>query len=86
MEPPSKPGRAPELATPASKGRIHLDISFRIFLAGSRIRFVVLPVSGRGCTRARGLPQSYLKDPADRISGATTLAERLPLLSADPWP
>jgi PIN domain nuclease of toxin-antitoxin system len=72
-----------ELATLASKGRIHLDISLESFLQEVESRFVVLPISGRTCARAMGLPESYPKDPADRIIGATALVEGLSLLTAD---
>jgi PIN domain nuclease of toxin-antitoxin system len=60
-----------ELATLASKGRIQLDISLEFFLQEVEARFVVLPISGRACVRAIGLPVAYPKDPADRIIGAT---------------
>jgi PIN domain nuclease of toxin-antitoxin system len=72
-----------ELATLASKGRIHLDISLESFLQEVEARFVLLPISGRACVRAIGLPANYPKDPADRIIGATALVEGLPLLTAD---
>ena len=72
-----------ELATLASKGRIQLDISLESFLQEVEARFVVLPISGRACVRAIGLPAAYLKDPADRIIGATALVEGLSLLTAD---
>ena len=72
-----------ELATLASKGRIRLDISLESFLQEVETRFVVLPISGRACARAMGLPASYPKDPADRIIGATALVEGLSLLTAD---
>ena len=72
-----------ELATLASKGRIHLDISLESFLQEVEARFVVLPISGRACVRGIGLPANYPKDPADRIIGATALVEGLPLLTAD---
>ena len=72
-----------ELATLASKGRIRLDISLESFLQEVEARFVVLPISGRACARAMGLPASYPKDPADRIIGATALVEGLSLLTAD---
>jgi PIN domain nuclease of toxin-antitoxin system len=70
-----------ELATLARKGRIHLAISLESFLQEVESRFVVLPISGRACARARELPASYPKDPADRIIGATALG--LSLLTAD---
>jgi PIN domain nuclease of toxin-antitoxin system len=72
-----------ELAALASKGRIRLDISLESFLQEVETRFVVLPISGRACARAMGLPASYPKDPADRIIGATALVEGLSLLTAD---
>jgi PIN domain nuclease of toxin-antitoxin system len=72
-----------ELATLASKGRIRLDISLESFLQEIEARFVVLPITGRACARAMGLPAAYPKDPADRIIGATALVEGLTLLTAD---
>jgi PIN domain nuclease of toxin-antitoxin system len=72
-----------ELATLASKRRIQLDISLESFLEEVEARFIVLPISGRACVRAIGLPATYPKDPADRIIGATALVEGLPLLTAD---
>ncbi|HXN21298.1 MAG TPA: type II toxin-antitoxin system VapC family toxin [Candidatus Dormibacteraeota bacterium] len=72
-----------ELATLASKGRIHLNISIESFLQEVEARFVVLPMSGRACARAMELPATYPKDPADRIIGATALVEGLSLLTAD---
>lgn len=72
-----------ELATLASKGRIHLDISLESFLGEVEARFVVLPISGRAGVRAIGLPAAYPKDPADRIIAATALVEGLSLLTAD---
>jgi PIN domain nuclease of toxin-antitoxin system len=72
-----------ELATLASKGRLHLDITFESFLREVESRFVVLPISSGACTRTIELPVSYPKDPADRIIGATALVEGLTLLTAD---
>jgi len=72
-----------ELSTLASKGRIHLSFSLESFLEEVEARFVVLPITGRACVLAVGLPVAYPKDPADRIIGGTALAEGLPLLTAD---
>ena len=72
-----------ELAALASKGRIHLTVSLESFLQEVEVRFVVLAISGRACARAKGLPATYPKDPADRIIGATALVEGLPLITAD---
>jgi PIN domain nuclease of toxin-antitoxin system len=72
-----------ELTTLASKGRIRLGISLESFLQEVEARFVVLPISGRACARAMGLPTAYPKDSADRIIGATALVEGLSLITAD---
>jgi PIN domain nuclease of toxin-antitoxin system len=72
-----------ELAALASKGRIRLAISLESFLAEVEARFVVLPITGRACVCAVGLPAAYPRDPADRIIGATALVEGLSLLTAD---
>lgn len=66
-----------------SKGRVRLDISLESFLQEVELRFVVLPINVRVCARAVTLPESYPKDPADRIIGATALVEGLTLLTAD---
>jgi PIN domain nuclease of toxin-antitoxin system len=73
-----------ELATLASKGRIRLEITLESFLREVEARFVILPITGRTCVLAVGLPPAYPKDPADRIIAGTALAEGLPLLTADP--
>jgi PIN domain nuclease of toxin-antitoxin system len=72
-----------ELTTLVSKGRIHLDISLESFLREIETRFIVLPITGRACVRSLGLPAAYPQDPADRMIGATALAEALPLVTAD---
>ena len=72
-----------ELATLVSRGRVRLDISLESFLQEVELRFVVLPINARVCARAVTLPESYPKDPADRIIGATALVEGLTLLTAD---
>ncbi len=72
-----------ELATLSSKGRIRLDISLESFLHEVEARFIILPISGRACVSALGLPATYPKDPADRIIGATALVEGLSLVTAD---
>ena len=72
-----------ELAILARKNRIRFDISLESFLEEVESRLVVLPMSGRACARAIGLPEGYPKDPADRIIGATALVEGLFLVTAD---
>ena len=72
-----------ELTTLAGKGRIHLDVSLESFLREVETRFVILPITGRACVLALGLPATYPNDPADRIIAGTALAEGLTLLTAD---
>jgi PIN domain nuclease of toxin-antitoxin system len=72
-----------ELAVLANKERIRLNLSLESFLQEVESRFVVLPITGRACVRALGLPSGYPKDPADRIIGATALVEGLSLITAD---
>jgi len=72
-----------ELATLVKKGRIRLAISLESFLQEVQSRLVVLPMSARACVIALDLPPAYPNDPADRIIGATALANGLSLLTAD---
>jgi len=72
-----------EIASLAGKGRIRLDAGLELFLAEIEARFIVLPMTGRVCVRAMGLPPSFPRDPADRIIAATALVEGVPLLTAD---
>ena len=67
-----------ELATLATKGRVSLDISLESFLRDVETRFAVLPITSRACLLAAEFPPTYPSDPADRIIGATALAEGLP--------
>jgi PIN domain nuclease of toxin-antitoxin system len=72
-----------EIAALDKKGRIRLRGTLESFLTEVVARFIVLPITGRACARASGLPGTYPSDPADRLIGATALVEGIPLLSAD---
>jgi PIN domain nuclease of toxin-antitoxin system len=72
-----------EIAVIESKRRIQLSTSLETFLTEVESRFVVLPITGRVCVRAMRLPNTYPKDPADRIIGATALVEGASLITAD---
>jgi PIN domain nuclease of toxin-antitoxin system len=74
-----------EIAVIESKQRIQLSASLETFLTEVESRFVVLPITGRICVRAMGLPAAYPKDPADRIIGATALVEGISLVTADSY-
>lgn len=72
-----------EIAMIEDKRRIRLSASLETFLTEVESRFVVLPITGRVCVRALGLPAAYPKDPADRVIGATALVEGISLVTAD---
>jgi len=72
-----------EIATLESKGRVKLNASLETFLTEIEARFAVLPITGRVCVQAMALPTAYPKDPADRIIGATAIAQGVPLVTAD---
>jgi PIN domain nuclease of toxin-antitoxin system len=72
-----------ELTSLVSKGRVQLDMSLESFLREVEARFTILPITSRACARSQELPKTFPKDPADRIIGATALAEGLTLLTAD---
>jgi len=65
------------------KKKFDLVISPESFLAEVERRFVVLPVTANIALQAFELPSTFPKDPADRIIGATSLVEDIPLLTAD---
>lgn len=60
-----------------------MEVSLESFLGEDEAQFRVLPISDRDCTQAAQLPATYPKDPADRIIGATALAEGIALITAD---
>jgi PIN domain nuclease of toxin-antitoxin system len=72
-----------EIAIIVSQGRVKLNASLETFLSEVEARFVALPITGRVCVRAMGLPAAYPKDPADRIIGATSLVEGIRLVTSD---
>jgi len=72
-----------ELATFWSKGRVRSQVSLETMLDEIERRLVVLPITARACARIPMLPASYSNDPADRMIGATALAEGLTLVTAD---
>ena len=72
-----------EIAMLESKGRIKLSASLETFLTEVETLFVVLPITARVCAQAMTLPNTYPKDPADRIIGATGLVQGVPVVTAD---
>jgi PIN domain nuclease of toxin-antitoxin system len=72
-----------EIATLERKRRLQLQTSLETFLSEIESRFSVLPITGRICVKAMGLPEVFPKDPADRLIAATALVEGVPLVTAD---
>ena len=72
-----------EIARLSSHGRIHLTPDLETFLSDVELRFTTLPITANIARQAFELPESYPKDPVDRVIGATALIHDLPLITAD---
>jgi PIN domain nuclease of toxin-antitoxin system len=72
-----------ELAWLAEHGRVETTLSVEQFVRACAARMTVLPITPEIATRAVSFPDSYPKDPQDRLIGATALAEGLELVTHD---
>ena len=72
-----------EIATLMARKRIGLEVSLELFLEEVESRFTILPINRHVAARSVQLPNTYPKDPMDRIIGATALVEGCPLVTAD---
>jgi PIN domain nuclease of toxin-antitoxin system len=74
-----------EVATLVERERLHLDVSLSEWLeAAAHPRSVrLLPLSPRIAAEIARLPDSFHRDPADRIIVATSRTHRLPVLTHD---
>lgn len=72
-----------EIARLSSHGRIHVTPDLESFLSDVELRFITLPITASIARQAFELPESYPKDPVDRVIGATALIDDLPLITAD---
>ena len=72
-----------EVASLISRNRLQLQVSPESFLEEVESRFTLLPINRHIAARSVQFPNTYPKDPMDRIIGATALVEGLPLITAD---
>jgi PIN domain nuclease of toxin-antitoxin system len=72
-----------ELAWLAEKGRIETTLSVESFVRLCASKMTVLPITPEIAARAVSLPESYPKDPQDRLIGATALVEGIQLVTYD---
>jgi PIN domain nuclease of toxin-antitoxin system len=72
-----------ELAWLAEKGRVETTLGVESFVRRCASKMTVLPITPEIAARAVGLPESYPKDPQDRLIGATALVEGIELVSHD---
>lgn len=72
-----------EAASVISRGRAVLSQPLDVFLNEIEKRFVIKPINARIAAAARQLPESYPKDPMDRLIGATAFVEDMVLITAD---
>lgn len=72
-----------ELAWLAENGRIVSTMSIESFVRQCVSKVIVLPTTPEIAARAVSFPESYPKDPQDRLIGATTLVEGTGLVTHD---
>jgi PIN domain nuclease of toxin-antitoxin system len=72
-----------ELAWLAEKGRVETTLSVESFVRQCASRMTVLPITPEIAARAVSFPDSYPKDPQDRLIGATALVEGIRLVTHD---
>lgn len=72
-----------EIAWLAENQRINIDISVESFVKKCASYVEVLPISLEIAVRSVQFPNSYPKDPQDRIIGATAIVEEIRLLTHD---
>lgn len=72
-----------ELASLMARNRIRLEVSLESFLHEVEAKFIVTPIDRQIAARACQFPDSYPKDPTDRLIGATAIVQGVPLITAD---
>jgi len=72
-----------ELAWLAERGRVETTLSVESFVRLCASKMTVLPITPEIAARAVSFPDSYPKDPQDRLIGATALVEGTELVTHD---
>jgi PIN domain nuclease of toxin-antitoxin system len=72
-----------ELAWLAENGRVTTTLSVESFVRLCASKMTVLPITPEIAARAVSFPDSYPKDPQDRLIGATALVEGIRLITRD---
>jgi PIN domain nuclease of toxin-antitoxin system len=72
-----------ELAWIAENRRVETTLSVESFVRQCASKMTVLPITPEIAARAVSFPESYPKDPQDRLIGATALVEGIQLVSHD---
>ena len=72
-----------EIAQITRKGRVDLQTPLASFLRSVESAYQVLRVTGEIATRGVGFADSYPRDPADRLIGATAVVHGLRLVTKD---
>ena len=72
-----------ELGWLAEKGRVETTLSIESFVRLCASKMTVLPITPEIAARAVSFPDSYPKDPQDRLIGATALVEAIQLVTRD---
>jgi len=72
-----------EIAWLAENKRIDIDVSVESFVKKCASYVQVLPISSEIAVRSVQFPNSYPKDPQDRMIGATAVVEGIRLLTHD---
>jgi PIN domain nuclease of toxin-antitoxin system len=72
-----------EIALLARRGRLEITGTVDSFVHEISVPVVVKPVTAAIASMAVQFPEEYPKDPADRLIGATSRIEMLPLVTAD---
>jgi PIN domain nuclease of toxin-antitoxin system len=72
-----------EIAWLAHHKRIVVVGSVEAFVRETVARVILRPVTVEVAVLAAGLPESFPRDPADRLIAATAMVEGMPLVTAD---